>query len=215
MQLKSLTILVLGLAFILTACGGDSTSGIPLSTENGQAILDGATCDEEKPSTCAGADQPDFALEDFQPASPFFGESYGLERFQGKVTFVSLWAAWCGYCRTQAEYMETIHAELKDLGVDINVVAINVTTGVDTQDLLAETCSFPLIQDTDEINAWNLMNGSKDDMFVYDAEGKLLIHLPAASAVATNLSTEQGYANVRDLLYVVAPPANETQNSPE
>ena len=213
MQLKSLNILALGLALILSACGGDSTTGIPLSPENGQAILDAATCDEEKPSTCAGAEQPVFSLEDFQPASPYFGESYGLERFQGKVTFVSLWAAWCGYCRSQAEHMETIHEELKGLGVDINVVSINVTTGVDSQALLADSCSFPLIQDTDEIGAWSLMDGGKDDMFVYDAEGKLLVHLPAGGAVATNLSTEQGYANVRDLLYVLAPPPADAENA--
>ena len=38
---------------------------------------------------------------------------------------------------------------------------------------------------------------SKMTCFIYDAEGKLLVHLPVAGAsVATNLSTDQGYANV-------------------
>ncbi len=214
MKLKSLNMLALGLVFILSACGGESTESIPLSTENGQTILTSTSCDEEKPATCAGAEQPAFLLEDFQPESPYFGESYGLDRFHGKVTYVSLWASWCGYCRSQAEQMETIRQELAELGVDINVVAINVTTGVDSQALLADSCSFPLIQDTEETNAWNLLNGGKDDMFIYDAEGKLLAHLPAGGAVATNLSTEQGYANVRDLLYVAAPPAANTENTP-
>ena len=218
MQLKSLNILVLSLAFVVAACGDSSTDPnpepLPLDPANGQTILDAATCDEEKPATCAGSEQPEFSLEDFQPESPYFGESYGLEQFEGKVTYVSLWAAWCSYCRSQAEHMEAIHQELKELGVDINVVAINVTTGVDTQPLLADTCSFPLIQDTDEVSAWNLLNGGKDDMFVYDAEGKLMIHLPAGGSVATNLSTVQGYANIRDLLYTLAPPATDAQSTP-
>ena len=213
MQLKSLNTLLLGLAFCLAACGGDTTTNAP-DPENGQAILSGATCDEEKPNTCVGAEQPAFALEDFQPDSPYFGESYGLEKFRGKVTYVSLWAAWCGYCRNQAEQMEAMREELAALGVDINVVAINVTTGVDTQELLAETCTFPIIQDTDEVGAWDLMNGGKDDMFIYDAEGKLLVHLPAGGTIATNLSTDAGYANIRDLLFTAAPPPVTEEPAP-
>lgn len=214
MQLKSLNILALGLTLILSACGGEATDTYALNPENGQAILAGATCDEEKPATCVGAEQPAFALEDFQPQSQSFGESYGLERFQGKVTFVALWASWCGYCRSQAETMETIHDELTGLGVDINVVAINVTTGVESQSLILDSCSFPLIQDTDEVGAWDLLSGVKDDMFIYDAEGKLLVHLPAGGTVATNLSTDQGYANIRDLLYAAAPPATPSETAP-
>ncbi len=214
MHLKSLNILVFGLALILSACGGDATDTFALNPENGQGILAGATCDEEKPATCAGAEQPTFALEDFQPQSQSFGESYGLERFQGKVTFVALWASWCGYCRSQAETMEAIQEELTGLGVDINVVAINVTTGVESQSLILDSCSFPLIQDTDEVGAWDLLNGGKDDMFIYDAEGKLLVHLPAGGTVATNLSTDQGYANIRDLLYAAAPPAIPSETAP-
>ena len=219
MPLKSLNMLIVCLALILAACGGTTSteSDLPVvveppapSAENGQAILDGATdCDEEKPSTCVGADMPSFVLEDFQPASAGFGESYGLDRFQGKVTYVSLWASWCGYCRSQATNMSLVHQALIGLGVDVNVVAINVTTGVETQPLLAETCSFPLLQDTDETNAWSLLNGGKDDMYIYDAEGKLLIHLPAQGDVETNLSTPQGFANVRDALLAAAPPATD------
>jgi hypothetical protein len=89
------------------------------------------------------------------------------------------------------------------------VVAINVTTGVETQSLLADTCSFPLLQDTTETNAWSLLNGGKDDMYIYDAAGKLLIHLPAQGDVETNLSTPQGFANVRDVLLAAAPPATD------
>ena len=219
MPLKSLNMLLVCLALILAACGETTAGNSDLpsvveppapSAENGQAILDNAAaCDEEKPSTCVGSEMPSFVLEDFQPNSEGFGESYGLDRFQGKVTYVSLWASWCGYCRSQATNMAAIHEALIELGVDVNVVAINVTTGVETQSLLADTCSFPLLQDTTEIDAWSLLNGGKDDMYIYDAEGKLLVHLPAQGDVETTLSTPQGFANVRDVLLAAAPPATE------
>ena len=206
MHMKSLNALLIGLTLALLACGSEVDTLVP-NPENGQAIISAATCSEDKPNTCAGADQPTFSLEDFQPDSPYFGESYGLEKFHGKVTFVALWASWCGYCRNQSEQMETIADELAQLGVDIHVVAINVTTGVEAQSLLTDTCSFPIIQDTDEVGAWELMNGVKDDMFIYDEEGKLLVHLPAGASVVTNLSTDEGYSNVRDVLLAAAPPA--------
>ena len=221
MPLKSLNMFLVCFALILTACGDTAATGSdlpvaveppPPSAENGQAILDGtAVCDEEKPSTCVGADMPSFALEDFQPLSPAFGESYGIDQFQGKVTYVALWASWCGYCRSQATNMAAVHEALVELGVDVNVVAINVTNGVETQSLLADSCSFPLLQDTAEVNAWTLLNGGKDDMYIYDAAGKLLVHLPAQGDVETNLSTAQGFANVRDALLAAAPPSADEE----
>jgi len=232
--MKSLIMPLLCSLVFLSACGESSPTTTEEvidppapSADNGQAILDAAACDEEMPSTCVGAEMPSFTLEDFQPASPYMGETYGLDRFHGKVTYVSLWAAWCGYCRSQATQMASIHQDLIAMGVDVNVVAINTVTGVDAQPLLADTCSFPLLQDVaflaeDEVtetNAWSELNGGKDDMYIYDAEGKLLIHLPAHGAVETHLSTPQGYANVRDALLAAAPPVNtpvteDTQDSP-
>lgn len=204
-------LVVLLLASVLSACGDTGTSEdpgaesqLPADVENGQSIVNSAPCDAAKPATCAGADMPSFLLEDFQPESPYNGETYGLDRFQGKVTYVSLWAAWCGYCRSQAHQMQLIHEELQTAGVAVNVVAVNIPTGVDQQSFLADECDFPLLQDTDEVNAWGLMNGGKDDMFVYDADGKLLVYLPAQGDVETHLSTPQGYANIRDILLFAA-----------
>jgi hypothetical protein len=34
-------------------------------------------------------------------------------------------------------------------------------------------CSFPLFQDTEEVNAWGLQGGGKDDIYVYDPKGIL------------------------------------------
>ncbi|SVB54133.1 uncharacterized protein METZ01_LOCUS206987 [marine metagenome] len=191
----------------LSACGTEETdpetqSGPPaLDLENGERVLDSASCPEDAhKSTCPGAAMPEFELADFQDDSPYLGETYGLSRFEGNVTIVTLWAAWCSYCRGQAQIMEMIKTEVLEAGRDINFASINVTSGVEAQPLLAEICSFPLLQDTNEVAAWDLMGGSKDDMYIYGTDGKLLIYLKASSEISTRLSTIGGYANVRDAL---------------
>ena len=46
------------------------------------------------PSTCIGNPAPEWALTDFQPQSCGYKATYGMEAFQGHVTFVVLLAAW-------------------------------------------------------------------------------------------------------------------------
>jgi len=43
---------------------------------------------------CEGADYPEWSLLDFQPASPGFGNYYGLEAFKGRVIVLALLAGW-------------------------------------------------------------------------------------------------------------------------
>ena len=75
-----------------------------------------------------------------------------------------------------------------------------MTSGLDYQDKLTAECSFPLLQDTEEAGAWEVMNGSKDDFYIYRADGTLAIFLPTKGEVETNLSLPDGYANLRDIV---------------
>jgi hypothetical protein len=43
---------------------------------------------------CPGSLAPTWALQDFQPQSPYFEDTYGLEKFEGKVTVMVLLAGW-------------------------------------------------------------------------------------------------------------------------
>ena len=56
-------------------------------------------------------------------------------------------------------------------------------------------CTFPLFQDTDDVGAWDLHNGGKDDIYVYDANGNLSSFIPS-SGPNTNLSTDEGYESL-------------------
>ena len=170
--------------------------------------------------TCPGAEQPEWSLLDFQPLSERFGDYYGLEQFEGTVTLVSLHAAWCAYCRTQALYMDQMWKELLEQGHDVQFVTVNKDNAADEnyrdwmlyqhdqegnriydeQGNSIFRCTFPIFQDTTEDAAWALHGGNKDDFYIYDANGSLALYLPAGGDISTRLSSEAGYANLKNAL---------------
>ena len=173
-------------------------------------------------ANCAGEPWPQWELFDFQPNSDRFEETYSLDYFKGKTTLVVLLAGWCGYCRSQALHLQALYEELQDERVDVNVVVINKTNAaspnyqsaliyvLDEENQIQKDdnndpiyrCTFPLFQDTEEINSWELHNGNKDDFYIYDEEGILGIYLPRSNSaqVSTNLSTDEGFGNVKQAI---------------
>lgn len=190
---------------------GDNSQGSLPQVESTPFECEGANCD--------GEPWPQWDLVDFQPNSPRFEESYALEHFLGKTTVVVLLAGWCGYCRSQALYLQAMHLELQNEGFDVNVVVINKANAasenhqsallyvlddenrvqIDTNGDPIYRCTFPLFQDTEETNAWELHNGKKDDFYIYDEEGVLRTYLPKSQSAqfSTNLSTDEGFGNVK------------------
>ena len=57
-----------------------------------------------------------------------------------------------------------------------------------------EKCSYPLFQDLEEVDLWGLMDGGKDDFYIYDTDGILARYYAWGTEPALNLSTEEGYA---------------------
>ena len=51
-----------------------------------------SSCSGEPQGNEPGAKAPGFQLEDFQPESARFGETYGLDEFRGSVLFLPLYA---------------------------------------------------------------------------------------------------------------------------
>jgi len=95
--------------------------------------------------------------------------------------------------------------ELADAGHDVYIVAINASSAASNQDALIDKCSFPLLQDTEAVDAWGQLDGLKDDFFVLDVDGNVVEHLANGGAVNTNLSTDDGYANVMSALLAAEP----------
>lgn len=210
---------LLGLAFM--GCGDDAKPGCNPSqetcsdvdaaddTENpgectgptSEAIADSAS-DGSTPDcpSCEGADIPSFTLEDVQPLSCGYGESYGLDVFEGQTLLVTLLSAGCSFCQQQVGYLEQMQIELSLEGHDVEMVAINLDSQAERSEMLTDRCSFPVLQDTESDDVWGMYQGRKDDIYIYGADGTLHSFFRSGEELSLILSTEEGYANVRDAL---------------
>ena len=143
---------------------------------------------------------PEWKLTDFQPKSPRFNETYGLQHFRGRVTFVALLATWCGFCKTQIEKMEEMRKEFAANRIKVNFVVVNVASGESEQNEFTSRCSFPLFQDTELVDAFGLHQGGKDDYYIYNERGELTDFFPFRGTRASDLASPEGYANLKQAI---------------
>ena len=130
-------------------------------------------CGSEPAANEPGAAQPGFQLEDFQPQSARFGETYGLDEFRGSVLLLPLYAGWCDTCIGCCDILDDVYKDWQAEGLNVRVAAINPINAKSDQRYLVEVCEFPLLQDTEEARAWDALLGTRDDTYVYDAQGVL------------------------------------------
>jgi thiol-disulfide isomerase/thioredoxin len=150
-----------------------------------------------------GAPMPRYALEDKQPLSCGFGATYGLPVFEGKVTLVVLLAGWCGFCQAQALKLEQLRLELSREARDLQIVLVNKGDAVEQVAELTRRTSVPVLQDLPSVDAWSLHAGYKDDFYVYGRDGRLADYLYVGGPRDINLSTDAGYATVKESLRAV------------
>lgn len=99
--------------------------------------------------------------------------------------------------------MERMRIELEAEGHPVTFAAVNKNDAVDDQPELVSRCSFPLFQDLVEVDAWDLHDGHKDDIYIYDREGVLARYLPQSDELSMVLSTPEGYANLKSAILSV------------
>ncbi len=194
-------------AAALVGCGSDDAdadAGGQPDTGSGAADTGGAdvggVCSPDTSPRCAGAPAPTYALEDVQPQSARFGETYGLDGFAGRVTVVAIVASWCSFCQSQVQQLEGMGVDLSLEGHAVNMVAVNQIDAESTLDNFIERCSFPILQDVQAVDAWAAHDGKKDDIAIYGADG-VLIEFIRVSELPSNiraLATDEGYAWMRE-----------------
>jgi thiol-disulfide isomerase/thioredoxin len=72
----------------------------------------------------AGANMPECALSPIGE-----GQNTQLSQLKGKVTYVDFWASWCGPCAKSFPFLNQMHQELKDKG--LQVVGVNLDENLD------------------------------------------------------------------------------------
>jgi thiol-disulfide isomerase/thioredoxin len=159
---------------------------------------------ETAPGQCVGLPPAEFDLHDFQPQSCGYDAVYGLDLYKGRITVVGLMAAWCGFCQSQVQYMEQMRYELQTAGYDVEFLAINAWNALAQQEKLLNRCAFPLLQDQENIDVWTMMDGGKDDFYIYDREGNLAVYLGRTSeAWPGALALPEGYEKLRSAILSV------------
>lgn len=153
--------------------------------------------------TCEGADGTFWALEDLQPQSCGSNAIYGLEAFEGRVVVLSLLRTTCSFCQSQIQKMEEMALDLQLAGVDVQFVVVNQAgqTFEDTIEEFTSRASMPIFQDTEALDIWAQLGGSKDDIYIYGSDGRLITY-QAIPSEETNftLAQDDGYANLRQLI---------------
>ena len=88
--------------------------------------------------------------------------------------------------------------ELEFLGKDVHFLIVNATSALDDQQKLIDETALPMFQDQENVDVWSLMDGNKDDFYVFDSDGNLAHFLPISGDASVNLSEEEGYQNLLD-----------------
>ena len=167
---------------------------------------------------CEGASAPGWALEDFQPMSMRYSETYGLDAFRGNVVVLSFHAGWCSGCVVQAGLMQELLEELQSGGyTELQFVSINATDAMDEASQQAliyrrnasgeivrdemgnpvHLTTYPVFQDTSMAQARIEHRAQKNDFFIYNRMGELTRYLSSFGPMDVWLDLPSGRANVR------------------
>ncbi len=86
---------------------------------------------------------PDFSLPDLS------GRTWRLDDLKGKVTFMNVWATWCGPCQAEMPFVQKLYDNMKDKP-DVQVLTLNIdqNPGLIAPYLRDSNYTFPIIPGT-------------------------------------------------------------------
>ena len=86
---------------------------------------------------------PDFSLPDLS------GRTWRLDDLKGKVTFMNVWATWCGPCQAEMPFVQKLYDNMKD-NPDVQVLTLNIdeNPGLIAPYLRDSNYTFPIIPGT-------------------------------------------------------------------
>jgi peroxiredoxin len=130
-----------------------------------------------------GDNIPDCQLKNFSDA-----KALSLKQGQGKVQYIDFWASWCGPCAKSFPFLNTLHAEFKEHGLQIT--AINLDENIqDAKDFLAKyPANFTIASDKQEQCAKQFDVQGMPSSYLVDKKGVVRhIHLGFKAGEAEEL----------------------------
>lgn len=98
-------------------------------------------------------------------------KSYNLQQFKGKVVYVDFWASWCSSCIHSLPFMNHLHQDLKDKGLQI--LAINMDENPDDAQafLTNHPADFMVLADSNQQCAKDFNVQAMPSSFLIDRNG--------------------------------------------
>lgn len=90
-----------------------------------------------------GDQAPNFALTKMDGS----GEKVSLQELEGKGVMINFWATYCGPCKDEMPYMESLYSEYKDKGIEILAVSVDATDLVVDRFADDYGLTFPILRD--------------------------------------------------------------------
>ncbi|SDL64994.1 Peroxiredoxin [Sediminibacillus halophilus] len=90
-----------------------------------------------------GAEAPNFKLERLNGE----GGEVSLDDLKGKGVMLNFWATYCGPCKDEMPYMESLYPEYKEKGVEILAVSLDSNDLVVNRFVDKYELSFPIVRD--------------------------------------------------------------------
>lgn len=132
-----------------------------------------------------GGKAPDCALTSISDA-----KHYDLQQFRGKVLYVDFWASWCPPCAESFPFLNELHSDLKDRG--LQVIGVNLDqASEDAKVFLGKyPANFTVATDVDEKCAKDYDVKAMPSSYLVDRNGVIRhIHLGFRSGEAKELRT--------------------------
>lgn len=105
-------------------------------------------------------------------------ETAALSQYKGKVIYVDFWASWCGPCAKSFPFLNEMHKQFKEQGLQI--VGVNLDENIsDAKSFLAKyPAMFTVVTDVSKQCAKDFDVKAMPSSYIIDREGKVQhIHL--------------------------------------
>ncbi len=113
---------------------------------------------------------------DFQAVALEGGQTVALADFRGGPVLVNLWATWCGPCRFETPYLQSVYEEYGDRGLKIAGVSVDSRASLEAVEaFLADNgVTYDILLDPDMISTDVFAAIGLPASFLIDSDGVIL-----------------------------------------